>query len=116
MERSYLLKINEKIAERPQHMLMRVSVGIHHEDIDGAIEVIATVTSTTTTTTITTTTTTATVTTTTVTTDILATMPLYSMSLLYYIFNNINSLPRIIIKKHYLFLVNLSIYCNMFLA
>ena len=27
------------MAERPQHMLMRVSVGIHGEDIDGAIEV-----------------------------------------------------------------------------
>ena len=29
LERSYLLKINGKIHERPQHMLMRVSVGIH---------------------------------------------------------------------------------------
>jgi ribonucleoside-diphosphate reductase alpha chain len=38
LERSYLLKINGKIAERPQHMLMRVSVGIHKEDIDAAIE------------------------------------------------------------------------------
>jgi hypothetical protein len=28
------------VVERPQHMLMRVSVGIHHEDIDAAIEVI----------------------------------------------------------------------------
>ena len=36
--RSYLLKINGKVAERPQHMLMRVSVGIHHNDIDAAIE------------------------------------------------------------------------------
>ncbi|EDO49794.1 predicted protein [Nematostella vectensis] len=36
--RSYLLKINGKVAERPQHMLMRVSVGIHGEDIDAAIE------------------------------------------------------------------------------
>ena len=36
--RSYLLKINGKVAERPQQMLMRVSVGIHHEDIDAAIE------------------------------------------------------------------------------
>lgn len=26
------------VAERPQHMLMRVSVGIHSEDIDAAIE------------------------------------------------------------------------------
>lgn len=38
LERSYLLKINGKIAERPQHMLMRVAVGIHGEDIDAAIE------------------------------------------------------------------------------
>ncbi|GBN09288.1 Ribonucleoside-diphosphate reductase large subunit, partial [Araneus ventricosus] len=38
MERSYLLKIDDKVAERPQHMLMRVSVGIHGEDIDKAIE------------------------------------------------------------------------------
>uniref|UniRef100_A0ABI7ZNS8 Ribonucleoside-diphosphate reductase n=1 Tax=Felis catus TaxID=9685 RepID=A0ABI7ZNS8_FELCA len=38
LERSYLLKINGKVAERPQHMLMRVSVGIHEEDIDAAIE------------------------------------------------------------------------------
>ncbi|KAK3741577.1 hypothetical protein QZH41_012525, partial [Actinostola sp. cb2023] len=37
LSRSYLLKINGKIAERPQHMLMRVSVGIHGEDIDAAI-------------------------------------------------------------------------------
>lgn len=38
LERSYLLKINGKIVERPQHMLMRVSVGIHINDIDAAIE------------------------------------------------------------------------------
>ena len=38
LERSYLLKINGKIAERPQHMLMRVSVGIHLNDIEAAIE------------------------------------------------------------------------------
>ncbi|RZJ73918.1 ribonucleoside-diphosphate reductase subunit alpha [Flavobacterium sp.] len=38
LERSYLLKINGKIVERPQHMLMRVSVGIHMEDIESAIE------------------------------------------------------------------------------
>ncbi|HLN94921.1 MAG TPA: ribonucleoside-diphosphate reductase subunit alpha [Flavobacterium sp.] len=38
LERSYLLKINGKIVERPQHMLMRVSVGIHLDDIDSAIE------------------------------------------------------------------------------
>ncbi len=33
LERSYLLKLNGKIAERPQHMLMRVSVGIHLNDM-----------------------------------------------------------------------------------
>jgi ribonucleoside-diphosphate reductase subunit M1 len=38
LERSYLLRINDKVAERPQHMLMRVAVGIHGEDIDKAIE------------------------------------------------------------------------------
>jgi len=38
LERSYLLKMNNKLAERPQHMLMRVSIGIHKEDIDAAIE------------------------------------------------------------------------------
>ena len=38
LERSYLLKMNGKVAERPQHMLMRVSVGIHKEDIDAAIQ------------------------------------------------------------------------------
>ena len=38
LERSYLLKLNGKIAERPQHMLMRVSIGIHLEDLDSAIE------------------------------------------------------------------------------
>ena len=38
LERSYLLKINRKVAERPQHTLMRVAVGIHGEDIAAAIE------------------------------------------------------------------------------
>ncbi|MEN8825024.1 MAG: ribonucleoside-diphosphate reductase subunit alpha [Wenyingzhuangia sp.] len=38
LERSYLLKINGQIAERPQQMLMRVSIGIHLNDIDEAIE------------------------------------------------------------------------------
>ncbi len=37
LERSYLLKLNGEIAERPQHMLMRVAVGIHKSDIDAAI-------------------------------------------------------------------------------
>ena len=38
LERSYLLKVHGKIVERPQHMLMRVSVGIHKDDIESAIE------------------------------------------------------------------------------
>ncbi|MEQ9188568.1 MAG: ribonucleoside-diphosphate reductase subunit alpha [Cryomorphaceae bacterium] len=38
LERSYLLKMNNKVVERPQHMLMRVALGIHKEDIDAAIE------------------------------------------------------------------------------
>ena len=37
LERSYLLKLNGQVAERPQHMLMRVSVGIHHGDIEKAL-------------------------------------------------------------------------------
>ena len=39
LERSYLMKIDGKIAERPQHMLMRVAVGIHGRDIQSAIQV-----------------------------------------------------------------------------
>ncbi|MDA0729168.1 MAG: ribonucleoside-diphosphate reductase subunit alpha [Bacteroidetes bacterium] len=38
LERSYLLKIDGKIAERPQQMLMRVAVGIHKDDMESAIE------------------------------------------------------------------------------
>jgi ribonucleoside-diphosphate reductase alpha chain len=38
LERSYLMKIDGKVVERPQHMLMRVAVGIHGEDIPAAIE------------------------------------------------------------------------------
>jgi ribonucleoside-diphosphate reductase alpha chain len=38
LERSYLLKLNGQIVERPQHMLMRVSIGIHLDDIDAALE------------------------------------------------------------------------------
>ena len=38
LERSYLLKLNGEVAERPQHMLMRVAVGIHHENIEKALE------------------------------------------------------------------------------
>lgn len=38
LEKSYLLKLDGKIAERPQHMYMRVAVGIHKEDIESAIK------------------------------------------------------------------------------
>ncbi|HRH57504.1 MAG TPA: ribonucleoside-diphosphate reductase subunit alpha [Chitinophagales bacterium] len=38
LEKSYLLKMHGKVVERPQHMLMRVAVGIHKNDIDAAIE------------------------------------------------------------------------------
>ncbi|MEC8616273.1 MAG: ribonucleoside-diphosphate reductase subunit alpha [Bacteroidota bacterium] len=38
LERSYLLKLNGEVAERPQQMLMRVAMGIHTDDIDAAIE------------------------------------------------------------------------------
>ncbi len=38
LERSYLVKIDGKVVERPQHLLMRVAVGIHGEDIPAVIE------------------------------------------------------------------------------
>ena len=38
LERSYLLKLDGQVVESPQHLLMRVAVGIHHEDINSAIE------------------------------------------------------------------------------
>ncbi|MCK6601629.1 MAG: ribonucleoside-diphosphate reductase subunit alpha [Bacteroidetes bacterium] len=38
LEKSYLLKVEGKVVERPQQMLMRVSVGIHKADIASAIE------------------------------------------------------------------------------
>lgn len=38
LERSYLLKLNGRIVERPQHMLMRVAVGIHLDDLDAVVE------------------------------------------------------------------------------
>jgi ribonucleoside-diphosphate reductase alpha chain len=38
LSRSYLLRLNGEIAERPQQMLMRVSVGIHKGDINEAIK------------------------------------------------------------------------------
>lgn len=37
LERSYLLRVNGKVVERPQHMLMRVAVGIHMENIDAGV-------------------------------------------------------------------------------
>ena len=38
IEKSYLLKVDGKIVERPQHMYMRVAIGIHKNDIDSAIK------------------------------------------------------------------------------
>lgn len=38
LESDHLLKLNGKVVERPQHMLMRVAVGIHGEDINKVIE------------------------------------------------------------------------------
>ncbi len=37
LEKSYLLKVDGKVVERPQHMYMRVAIGIHHGDIESAI-------------------------------------------------------------------------------
>ncbi|KAJ7213865.1 ribonucleotide reductase alpha subunit [Mycena pura] len=38
LERSYLLRLDGRVAERPQHLIMRVAVGIHGSDIDRVIE------------------------------------------------------------------------------
>lgn len=38
LERSYLLKINNRIVERPQYMIMRVALGIHGEDLESAFK------------------------------------------------------------------------------
>ncbi|MFM9983820.1 MAG: ribonucleoside-diphosphate reductase subunit alpha [Flavobacteriales bacterium] len=38
LERSYMLKLNGKVAERPQHLFMRVAVGIHKNDFEEAIK------------------------------------------------------------------------------
>jgi ribonucleoside-diphosphate reductase alpha chain len=38
LERSYLLKLHGKVAERPQHLFMRVAVGIHKNDLEQAIK------------------------------------------------------------------------------
>jgi ribonucleoside-diphosphate reductase alpha chain len=38
LEKSYLLRIDGEVAERPQHMYMRVAIGIHKHDVESAIE------------------------------------------------------------------------------
>jgi ribonucleoside-diphosphate reductase alpha chain len=38
LEKSYLMRAHGKVVERPQHLFMRVSIGIHGQDIDAAIE------------------------------------------------------------------------------
>jgi ribonucleoside-diphosphate reductase alpha subunit len=38
LERSYLMKLDGKVVERPQHMLMRVAVGIHMDDMEKVLE------------------------------------------------------------------------------
>ncbi|KAJ7274198.1 ribonucleotide reductase alpha subunit [Mycena rebaudengoi] len=38
LERSYLLRLNGRVVERPQHLIMRVAVGIHGSDLDRVIE------------------------------------------------------------------------------
>ncbi|MEJ6506454.1 MAG: ribonucleoside-diphosphate reductase subunit alpha [Crocinitomicaceae bacterium] len=38
LTRSYLMKLNGEIAERPQQMLMRVSIGIHKNDVESALK------------------------------------------------------------------------------
>lgn len=38
LEKSYLMKVNRKIIERPQHLIMRVALGIHNEDLKEALE------------------------------------------------------------------------------
>ncbi|MBL7943303.1 MAG: ribonucleoside-diphosphate reductase subunit alpha [Flavobacteriales bacterium] len=38
LERSYLLKLHGKVAERPQHLFMRVAVGIHKHDLENVVK------------------------------------------------------------------------------
>lgn len=38
LERAYLIRVNKKVIERPQHMWMRVAIGIHGNDIKEALE------------------------------------------------------------------------------
>jgi ribonucleotide reductase alpha subunit len=38
LEKSYLLRMHGRVVERPQYMLMRVSIGIHKNDLDSVFE------------------------------------------------------------------------------
>jgi ribonucleoside-diphosphate reductase alpha subunit len=38
LERSYLLRMNGEVVERPQHLFMRAAIGIHGENIEAAVE------------------------------------------------------------------------------
>jgi ribonucleoside-diphosphate reductase alpha chain len=38
LERSYLMRMHGKVVERPQHLIMRVAVGIHGRDLESAVE------------------------------------------------------------------------------
>ncbi len=38
LDRSYLMRIDKKVVERPQHMIMRAAIGIHGEDIKSALQ------------------------------------------------------------------------------
>jgi len=38
LERAYLLRVNKRIIERPQHMWMRVAIGIHGHDIKEVLQ------------------------------------------------------------------------------
>src|SRR3981081_1198101 len=38
LQHSYLLKVDGKVVERPQHMIMRVAVGLHCGDLQATIE------------------------------------------------------------------------------
>jgi ribonucleoside-diphosphate reductase alpha chain len=38
LEKSYLLRVDGRVAERPQHMFMRVALGIHKDNIEAVVE------------------------------------------------------------------------------
>ena len=38
LERAYLMRVNKKIIERPQHLWMRVAIGIHGNDLKEALQ------------------------------------------------------------------------------